>query len=130
MTEKKQMREIVYGIWGSWDELRYHVKKLMKVARKNGGEIGSCQFKRELMGKVRLTEDEYRLASKAIHITISGILKEEHEQELEKTDDPEKEIKKKRSFITKQMIEGAREWEKKEIKRTGDPETYHKILFG
>ncbi len=125
MADEKPITRVVRNNWGSWDALRTNTKKLIAAARKNNGEIGGKQFNKELMGSLRMSQDEYTLALQAIRIAIDGVYKEEQEeQEREAQREAEQEQRAK-----ERMIESARRQEWREIKRAGSEEDHRRAIF-
>ena len=88
--EQKPIDIVVTNIWGSWKDLKVAVKRDMKILTERGQqeEIGTQAFIRSLLGSTQLTQDEYRLCTQAIKMTVKYIEKESQKevaQERERT---------------------------------------------
>jgi hypothetical protein len=108
MTQERSVDAIVRNIWGNWDKFHAATERLMDVARANNGEVGGRQFKKELMGNLQLSQEEYRLAMQAIDRMIKDIREQERErkEEMEEVKDFElKEADKKRTEGREQTYE-------------------------
>ena len=80
--EEEPIDKLVRNLWGSWSQLKDATERLIKLGKENKGEKpGSKMFNRELMGNVRMSRGEFKLASQAIHRAIGRLKKEEAEEQ-------------------------------------------------
>ncbi len=121
MSKEKSIDVVVRNLWGSWKDLYNLIKRDMEECKRRGveDEIGTQQFKRNLMGNAQMSTNEFRDASQAIMMTIKKINEEQKESKNEIND----------TVVTGEMIKDAQYQELREMKRAGGKDAYIKTMF-